>query len=74
MACRELYERDEAAGRAYVLRPKAGALRHRLRGADSGFLDFLSSLLALDAHARPTALEALQHPWLRHEYSAEAAG
>jgi peptide/nickel transport system substrate-binding protein/oligopeptide transport system substrate-binding protein len=41
----ELYERDDEAGRAFVLRPKRCALRHRLRGADAGFVDFVAWLL-----------------------------
>lgn len=31
---------------------------------DPGFLDFLSSLLVLDPQHRPTAAQALKHPWL----------
>ena len=64
----ELYERDDEAGRAYLLRPKRGPLRSRLRGADPGFCAFVEALLALDPDARPTAAQALQHPWLMQAY------
>jgi serine/threonine protein kinase len=43
-------------------------LRHRVPAADDGFLDFLSYLLTPDPTQRPSAEEALQHPWLRHPY------
>ncbi len=69
----ELYERDDEAGRAFILRPKRGCLRHRLRGADEGFLDFVATLLTLDSEARPTALQALQHPWLAQAYPPDDA-
>jgi serine/threonine protein kinase len=63
----ELYERDDE-GRAYLLRPKRGPLRSRLRGADAGFCEFVETLLALDPDARPTAAQAQQHPWLQQAY------
>lgn len=63
----ELYERDDE-GRAYLLRPKHGPLRCRLRGADAGFCEFVEALLALDPDVRPTAAQALQHPWLQQAY------
>ena len=63
----ELYERDDE-GRAYLLRSKRGPLRCRLRGADAGFCAFVEALLALDPDARPTAAQALQHPWLQQAY------
>ena len=50
----------------------------RLRCEDEGFLDFLAALLSVDAERRPTAAQALQHPWLAHKYAddgeAAAAG
>lgn len=36
-----------------------------LGGASEGAVAFVSSLLALDPEQRPTAAQALQHPWLR---------
>ncbi|CAE8604545.1 unnamed protein product, partial [Polarella glacialis] len=44
--------------------PKKSSLRQRMRTDDEVFLDFLSSLLQVDPAQRPTASEALQHPWL----------
>jgi len=52
--------------------PRRSNLRIRLECEDAGFLDFVSALLSLDPEARPTAAQALQHPWLRQEYPFEA--
>lgn len=47
-----------------VVYPKHTTLRHRLKTGNRLFLDFVSYLLTIDHNARPTAREALQHPWL----------
>lgn len=51
-----------------LLVPKRSSLRHRLPDADEGLLSFVSCLLHIDPNKRPTAAEALQHPWLQKEY------
>lgn len=49
----------------YII-PKATSLRHRVSFKDDDlFIDFLSSLLTFDPKRRPTAAEALCHPWLK---------
>jgi serine/threonine protein kinase len=55
-----------------LLMPKHTSLRHRVPAADDGFLDFLSYLLTPDPSARPSATEALLHPWLSHPYPPAA--
>ena len=45
--------------------PKKTSLRHRVPDADAGLLSFVSFLLAVDPRKRPSAQEALQHPWLQ---------
>lgn len=47
-----------------VVYPKHTTLRHRLKTGNRLFLDFVSYLLTIDHNERPTAREALQHPWL----------
>lgn len=72
---RQLYERDApphggggaaaADGPVTLLRPKRVALAAHLGAAASpGFLAFLEALLVADPGARPSAREALAHPWL----------
>ena len=47
-----------------ILVPKRSSLKHRLRTSDHLFLDFVRSLLEIDPAKRPTAKEAMNHPWL----------
>ena len=58
-----VYERDRS-GLPYLLRPKQTSLRARCHTDDELFLSFVGSLLAVDPDQRPTAQQALQHPWL----------
>ncbi len=44
--------------------PKRTSLKERLGVADNLAADFIRSLLQVDPQLRPTALEALEHPWL----------
>eukprot|EP00931_Biecheleriopsis_adriatica_P114703 TRINITY_DN90617_c0_g1_i1.p1 TRINITY_DN90617_c0_g1~~TRINITY_DN90617_c0_g1_i1.p1 ORF type:complete len:833 (+),score=207.59 TRINITY_DN90617_c0_g1_i1:78-2576(+) len=50
--------------RLHLYLPKRSSLRQRMRTDDEAFLDFMTSLLKVDPAQRPTAAEALQHPWL----------
>jgi len=43
-------------------------LKHKLNTQDALFVDFLSQLLILNPKERLSASEALNHPWLSHEY------
>lgn len=47
-----------------VLVPKKTSLKARLRCEDETFVDFITQLLELDKEKRPSATEALKHPWL----------
>ena len=47
-----------------VLVPKRSSLKARLKTDDAMFLDFVRCLLETDRERRPTASEALKHPWL----------
>ena len=44
--------------------PKKTSLKARLRTDDAMFLDFIRCLLDVDKDRRPSAREALQHPWI----------
>ncbi|OEL13417.1 Dual specificity protein kinase pom1 [Dichanthelium oligosanthes] len=48
--------------------PEKSSLRRHLQCPDSEFVDFLSYLLQINPRKRPTADEALQHPWLSFAY------
>ena len=58
-----VYERDRD-GAPYILHPKVTSLRQRLHTDDEGFISFVGSLLRVSPDDRPTAEEALQHPWI----------
>lgn len=47
-----------------VLVPKLSSLKARLRTSDLMFLDFVRCLLDTDRERRPSATEALRHPWI----------
>jgi serine/threonine protein kinase len=58
-----VYERDRD-GTPYILQPKPTSLAARAHTDDELFLSFCGSLLQVDPEKRPTAQQALQHPWL----------
>jgi len=65
---RVLYETNRRTNEMEYLYPKRTTLRHRLQCNDALFVDFVSLLCTVDPNERPTATEALEHPWLKHDY------
>ncbi|GAB2293218.1 hypothetical protein Dimus_027426 [Dionaea muscipula] len=63
-----LYERNQETNRLEYLIPKKTSLRHRLPMGDQGFVDFVAYLLEVNPRKRPSASEALKHPWLSYPY------
>ncbi|KAJ6802604.1 uncharacterized protein M6B38_191855 [Iris pallida] len=63
-----LYERNQETNRLEYLIPKKTSLRHRLPMGDQGFIDFIAHLLEINPKKRPSASEALKHPWLSYPY------
>ncbi|WZY76803.1 hypothetical protein YC2023_023187 [Brassica napus] len=57
------YEGNHESNRLEYLIPKKTSLRHRLPMGDQGFTDFVAHLLEINPKKRPSALEALKHPW-----------
>lgn len=51
-----------------ILVAKKTSLKQRLQCEDALFLDFVRWLLEVDPFKRPTAKQALKHPWLQHPY------
>ncbi|KAL4445000.1 hypothetical protein ABPG77_004050 [Micractinium sp. CCAP 211/92] len=63
-----IFEKNPHTGRYEFLRPKVTSLARRIPSADEGMLAFLKCLLQVDPSKRPTAAEAIQHPWLQQQY------
>ncbi|XP_010537517.1 PREDICTED: uncharacterized protein LOC104812183 [Tarenaya hassleriana] len=63
-----LYERNQETNRVECLIPKRTSLRHRLPMGDQGFIDFVAHLLEINPKKRPSASDALKHPWLSYPY------
>ncbi|PPS06878.1 hypothetical protein GOBAR_AA13780 [Gossypium barbadense] len=68
-----LYERSQETNRLEYLIPKKTSLRHRLPMGDQGFIDFIAHLLEVNPKKRPSASEALKHPWLSYPYEPISA-
>lgn len=62
----QLYERTRQ-GRLESIKIVHTTLEEQIGCDDKLFLDFLRSLLTIDPIERPTALEALSHPWFSYE-------
>ncbi|CAK7325866.1 unnamed protein product [Dovyalis caffra] len=63
-----LYHLNEETNQVEYLIPEESSLEHHLQISDVGFVDFARNLLELNPLRRPTAREALEHPWLSHSY------
>lgn len=55
----------------HIIIPKKSQLKKRIKTNDEKFLDFIKSLLEIDPNnryifiiIRPTAQDAMKHPWL----------
>lgn len=63
----EIFDKQETDQLEYLM-PKKTSLRHRLPMGDQGFIEFVGYLLQNNPAKRPSASEALQHPWLSYPY------
>ena len=52
----------------HVIVPKRTLLKNRIHCDDKNFIEFLRFLLKIDPNERPTAEEALNHPWFKVQY------
>ncbi|TVU02374.1 hypothetical protein EJB05_52159 [Eragrostis curvula] len=64
----DLFTKNEETDQLEYLIPEKSSLRRHLQCPDYEFVDFLSYLLQINPRKRPTADEALQHPWLSSAY------
>ncbi|EPS72763.1 hypothetical protein M569_01993, partial [Genlisea aurea] len=62
----QLFYLNEETNEVKFVIPEASSLENELQVVDdsSGFVDFLKCLLEINPKRRPTAREALKHPWL----------
>ena len=62
-----VYEREEDVDAVDIFQPKETSLSARLGNPnDEVFLDFIRQLLTIDPELRPTAAQALEHPWMKY--------
>uniref|UniRef100_A0A0E0L3L3 Protein kinase domain-containing protein n=1 Tax=Oryza punctata TaxID=4537 RepID=A0A0E0L3L3_ORYPU len=66
----DLFHKNEETDQLEYLIPEKTSLRRRLQCPDTKFVKFLFYLLQINPRKRPTASEALQHPWLSYAYQA----
>lgn len=59
-----VFERSGSRGTVTIMRAKKTSLAYRLHTEDEEFVDFVAQLLQYDQAKRPTALEALRHPFV----------
>ena len=52
----------------HVIVPKRTLIKNRIHCEDGPFIEFLRYLLKIDPNERPTAEEALKHPWFKVQY------
>ncbi|KAH6762770.1 Protein kinase superfamily protein [Perilla frutescens var. hirtella] len=64
----DLYYIDEDTNQVEYIIPEETLLEEHLQISDPIFLDFIKYLLEINPERRPTAREALKHPWLSHTY------
>lgn len=64
----DLYYITEETNQMEYIIPEKSSLEHQLPVSDPEFMDFLRYLLQINPERRPTAREALQHPWLSFQY------
>ncbi|XP_018514254.2 uncharacterized protein LOC103866978 isoform X3 [Brassica rapa] len=60
----DIYHLNEESNEVEYIITEESCLEDQLHVSDELFLDFVRSLLEINPLRRPTALEALNHPWL----------
>ncbi|KAK6929479.1 Protein kinase domain [Dillenia turbinata] len=64
----DLYHINEETNQVEYIIPEESSLDRHLRVSDSGFIEFVHDLLEMNPVRRPSASEALEHPWLSYPY------
>ncbi|CAL9008209.1 unnamed protein product [Prunus brigantina] len=66
----DLYHINEETSQLEYIIPEESSLENHLQVTDVGFIDFVKSLVEVNPERRPTAREAMEHPWLSYTYEA----
>ncbi|XP_076940568.1 uncharacterized protein LOC143609805 [Bidens hawaiensis] len=64
----DLYRINEETNEMEYITPQETSLEERAQVSDTLLLDFIGNLLEINPKRRPTAREALNHPWLSFPY------
>ncbi|KAL4576143.1 hypothetical protein LXL04_012232 [Taraxacum kok-saghyz] len=64
----DLYRINEETKQVEYIIPQETSLEEHIQVFDKLFIDFISELLEINPLRRPTATEALKHPWLSFPY------
>ncbi|KAL1348278.1 hypothetical protein HN51_024252 [Arachis hypogaea] len=64
------YVNEETDQLEYII-PEESSLEQHLQVSDTMFIDFVRYLLSINPKRRPTARQALKHPWLSHVYKSK---
>ncbi|PWA68661.1 protein kinase superfamily protein [Artemisia annua] len=64
----DLYQINEETNQMECITPIEISLEEHIQVSDTLFIDFISKLLEINPKRRPTAREALKHPWLTFQY------
>ncbi|XP_021769192.1 serine/threonine-protein kinase ppk5-like [Chenopodium quinoa] len=66
----DLFHINEDTNQMEYIIPEKSSLEQHLPVSDAGFMDFLRYLLQINPRGRPTARQALEHPWLSLPYTS----
>ncbi|GMH04197.1 hypothetical protein Nepgr_006036 [Nepenthes gracilis] len=64
----DLYRIHEETNQVEYIDPELSSLEHLLSVSDVGFVSFIKFLLQTNPRRRPTAKDALRHPWISQPY------
>ncbi|KAJ7963968.1 Kinase family protein [Quillaja saponaria] len=62
----DLYFDNQETNQMEYIIPEESSLENHLPATDIKFIDFVKHLLTINPKRRPTAKQALEHPWLSH--------
>ncbi|KAI9102235.1 hypothetical protein K1719_023745 [Acacia pycnantha] len=66
----DIYHVNEETNQLEYIIPEEWSLEQYLQVSDTMFIDFVRFLLNTNPRRRPTARQALKHPWLSHVYDS----